>query len=245
MSRGRFQGLLNVVRFNWDMYLKAGLVLCAVFLIPWPGQMGFWARLGAAGACYFLLVSLLVSHYVYDLSDLYRWNWLKSKIPAPERLVNIHSGFDETTEQLMSLYPGCRVAALDFFDPNMMSEPSIHRARRAYPDRYSQSVSYDDLPLEDSAEELVTCLLAAHELREHALRVEFFSEVHRSLQVDGRLIVLEHLRDLPNFLAFGPGFVHFFSRENWLAAFAQAGFWVEEEFRVTPFLRGFVCRKLS
>jgi SAM-dependent methyltransferase len=243
VRRGRFQGLLNVVRFNWDMYLKACLVLVVVFLVPWPGQLGFWAQLGAAGASYFLLASLVASHLIYDLSDLYGWQWFRGRFYVPERIVNIHSGFDETTEQFKAMFCGCEVTALDFYDQSKMTEPSIARARAAYPDSYSRSVTYDDLGLLDDSEELVTCLLAAHELREHELRVDFFREVHRVLRVDGQMVLLEHMRDIPNFLAFGPGFVHFFTRQDWLAALGEAGFSIEEEFKVTPFLSGFVCRK--
>jgi ubiquinone/menaquinone biosynthesis C-methylase UbiE len=243
VRRGRFQGLFNVVRFNWDMYLKAALVLAVVFLVPWPGQLGFWARLGAAGAAYFLTASLVASHIIYDLSDLYRWHWFQSRFYLPERIVNIHSGFDETTEQLKAMYPDSQITALDFYDPSTMTEPSISRARSAYPDHHSRPVSYNALGLADDSEELVTCLLAAHELREHPLRVEFFREVQRVVRTDGRMVVLEHLRDVPNFLAFGPGFVHFFSHKDWMRALEEAGFWIEEEFRVTPFVCGFVCRK--
>ena len=234
-----------MVRFNWDMYLKASLVLTVVFWVPWPGQLGFWALLAALGAAYFLVSSLVASHLIYDLSDLYRWQWFHRRFYKPERIVNIHSGFDETTEQLTAIYPDCQVVALDFFDQAIMTEPSIARARAAYPESRSHPVSYHDLKLEDRTEELVTCLLAAHELREHSQRVDFFREVLRVLKVDGRLVLLEHLRDVPNFLAFGPGFVHFFSYQDWHEALSEAGFRTEEEFSITPFIKGFVCRKES
>ena len=57
--------------------------------------------------------------------------------------------------------------------------------------------------------------------------------------------MIEHMRDPANFLAFGPGFVHFFSRSTWLRALSDAGLSVREEFALTPFLRGFVCRATS
>ena len=232
-----------MVRFNWDMYLKATLVLLAVFLIPWPQNLRCWVYLGAAGAAYFLLSSLVASHLIYDLSDLYKWRWLRQRVSPPDRIVNIHSGFDETTRQLQSLFPQCEVTALDFYDQEIMTEPSIARARKAYPDHHSRPVAYDALGLADASEQLLTCLLSVHELREHEQRVAFFREAYRVLQEDGQLVLLEHLRDLPNFLAFGPGFVHFFSYYDWLSALGEAGFWVEDEFKITPFVSGFVARK--
>ena len=167
----------------------------------------------------------------------------KNFAPGELRGHQVHSGFDETTRQLQSLFPKCEVTTLDFYDREIMTEPSIARARKAYPDHQSRSVAYHALELADGSEQLLTCLLAAHELREHQQRVDFFREAYRVLQADGQLVLLEHLRDFPNFLAFGPGFVHFFSYHDWLAALGEAGFWVEEEFKITPFISGFVARK--
>jgi hypothetical protein len=81
---------------------------------------------------------------------------------------------------------------------------------------------------------------AAHELRDHAARAELFRALADRLAPAGRVIVVEHLRDAPNFAAFGPGFTHFLSRPTWLRTFAAAGLAVRDEFPITPLVRVFV-----
>ena len=239
--RTRFQGMINVVRFNWPMYVGAVSVSTAALCFDL-----FALRFLGAASLFYLLVSLLVSHYVYDLSDLYHWSWLKSRLSEPERIFNIHSGFDETTEQLEALYEGCPILALDFYDPVRNPEPSIARARQIYPVR-DDTIKVDSryLPFDEGVAPVVLCLLAAHEIRSHAERVTFFSELGRVAGHSGRIFLVEHLRDLPNFLAFGPGFVHFFSRGDWLRAIADSNLEVVEEFSVNVFVRGFELRVVS
>jgi hypothetical protein len=57
------------------------------------------------------------------------------------------------------------------------------------------------------------------------------------------VVLVEHLRDLPNFLAFGPGFLHFHSGPSWLYSIREAGFQIERDIPVTPFVHCFVLCK--
>jgi hypothetical protein len=56
--------------------------------------------------------------------------------------------------------------------------------------------------------------------------------------------VVEHLRDWANFLAFGPGFLHFLAEQAWQQAAAAGGLRIEKRLRVTPFVNVFVLRKV-
>jgi ubiquinone/menaquinone biosynthesis C-methylase UbiE len=83
-------------------------------------------------------------------------------------------------------------------------------------------------------------LSAAHEIRDDARRVSFFREAKRVLRPGGRVVVIEQLRDLPNFLCFGAAAFHFLSRNTWLRSFRDSGLILEREFSITPFMRAFV-----
>ena len=72
-----------------------------------------------------------------------------------------------------------------------------------------------------------------------------FREVVRTLTSDGEFILMEHSRDWPNFLAFGPGFLHFFSQRAWRKAASDAGLTVRTELSMTPFVHAYIMRRAT
>ena len=73
--------------------------------------------------------------------------------------------------------------------------------------------------------------------------MRLFREITRILTPDGELILMEHSRDWRNFLAFGPGFLHFFSKSAWRKAASDAGLTVQTELSMTPFVHAYVLRR--
>ncbi len=243
--RKPFQGVANVVRFNWPLYLLP-LALAAAFLLiaslsEGPIRTGTTvAGLLLAGAA---LLSVLVSFYVYDLSGLYRMAWA-GDCPSGGSIVNIHAGFDETSSLLQARFPGCDLIVLDFFDPSRHTEASIRRARRACkPFPGTRSINTENVPLPDGSADRIFVTLSAHEIRNRDERTVFFQSLRRCLKPAGQIVVTEHLRDLPNFLAYTIGFFHFFSAASWRETFSQAGLHVVAERKSTPFITTFVLEK--
>jgi SAM-dependent methyltransferase len=98
------------------------------------------------------------------------------------------------------------------------------------------------LPLADASVDAALLLLSAHELRRRPSRVALLRELRRALAPTGKVVLAEHLRDARNFLAFGPGCLHFWSAREWRANATAAGLAVERELQLTPWVTVFLRR---
>lgn len=243
------RGVRQIVRFNWPFYAAAvvavAVAMSAIGRIPLVGAARSLAYLGCGVAMFWLVGSLAASWMVYDRSPLMHWQWIRPALGfQPRSWINIHVGLDESTPALRAVLGGAAGRAFDIFDPLEMTESSILRARR----RARQTVDADvvdfrNIPAPSDSIDAAMLLLSAHEVRSEDARRALFGEVHRILSRDGRIVVAEHLRDWANFLAFGPGFLHFHSRETWTRCFARARLAIQSEFSITPFVRVFVLRR--
>ena len=247
----RFAGVIKIVRFNVQFYAisAAGLVVPCLLLVTrsMPRWLVELMLCGGAALAFWTLSSLVVSWYVYDYAGVTRWEWLPARLMfAPRRWVNIHSGLDESTTALRRLFPGSEGQVVDIYDATTMTEPSIARARRMFPaSEPFASGRFDALPLPDADRDTVLLLFAAHEVRDPAQRGHLLRECGRVLKDDGQIVLVEHLRDWKNFVAFGPGFLHFHSSGEWRRNARVAGLRVDRESQATPFVRCFVLKKID
>ncbi len=248
-ERGPFDGVAQIVRYNWPKFAASLAVIVVsgtALLALEPPPLLFWALLaGALLAGYLTLASLIASHWVYDRSGIYRFSWLPRCVPGGvERWATVHSGLDETTRGLETALGVAPVSVVDIYDESLMSEPSIARARRtARQHERNTPATHSSLPLEDASCEAIFLIFAAHELRASDARRELFREVERSLAPGGRVVIVEHLRDVWNFLVFGPGAFHFWPRRVWTQDLATSTLSLRDEFRLTPFVRVFVAER--
>lgn len=246
IKRRPFQGVLNILSFNRHFYFFGVGVLVILIVSRWYIQWNdtlFW--LVIAAFMYGLLMPLLVSAYVYDFSGFYKFDWLQDVVSDHEpihQIVNINAGFDETSFILEGKFPEATLRVFDFYDAQRHTEPAIIRARKVthfYPD--TQQMKSGTIPMDTASADIIFLLSAVHEIRIHAEKVSFLKECHRVIRPGGKIIMVEHLRDFPNFVAFTIGFTHFFSRAIWKKAFKQAGFATFEERKFTPFMSVFKC----
>ena len=243
--RKPFQGVKNIVLFNWHFYL-IGFVIGVLLVIAMQVTDGLIKNIFfSVGILIFtsMLISLAVSYFIYDYSKLYKFDWI---IPhnEDEIIVNIHAGFDETTVTIKNRFKNSYVKCLDFYDPEKHTEPSIERARKAYPPVIDTiQINTTMLPLGLGSVDKIYLILAAHEIRNTMERENFFTELNKVLKQNGKIYVTEHLRDLPNFLAFNFGSFHFYSKKSWLSIFRKANLELMQEFKCTFFISTFILHK--
>jgi hypothetical protein len=247
--RTRYHGVWNIIRFNWHFYLFAFVVIILLLIVSIFLNRVLWWLCVASIAVIVMstLISLVVSHIVYDRSGLYSFNWMKNiRQRQPAVIANIHAGFDETSAILKNYFPAARLMVYDFYHSDKHTEVSIERARRAYPAFPGTiKISSDKLTLEKQSVDIVFNIFALHEIRNQVERIGFLKQQALALREDGHCIVVEHLRDVPNFLAYNIGFFHFFPARVWQTTFSEAGLSVRNRFNVTPFISVFILNKVN
>lgn len=245
-KRRQFQGVLNILSFNRHFYIIGigilALIIVSHQIFEWPDLL---YRLVILAFLYGLLMPLLVSAYVYDFSGYYNFQWLKdcsADQSNATQILNINAGFDETSYIIKDNFPQADLKVFDFYDAKRHTEPAIIRARKVslvYPD--TQQIISNSIPVPDQSADIIFLLSAVHEIRSHEEKILFLKECHRVCKTNGKVIMVEHLRDFPNFLAFSVGFTHFFSKSVWRNAFKSAGFTSFQEVKFTPFMSIFIC----
>lgn len=246
IKRRQFQGVLNILSFNRHFYIF-GLVVMAMiiasqYILSWNKDL-FWLII--FGFIYGLIMPLIISAYVYDFSGFYNFDWLKKmnlEDNAQNFNLNINAGFDETSYIIKDILPHSNLQVYDFYNAKQHTEPAIIRARKVslvYPN--TKQIATNKIPLEDNSIDNIFLLSAIHEIRKHEEKIKFLKECRRVCKPSGNVIMVEHLRDLPNFFAFTIGFTHFFSKTTWEMVFKEAGFASINESKFTPFMSIFYC----
>jgi hypothetical protein len=238
-----WSGAGRIIRFNWPSYAAAAAVMAvAAAAASRPGAWRVPACAALAMTAYFSAASVAASHWIYDVSPLSDWRWVPEWLGAsPGRWFSIQTGFDPTNGRLRALLPPTTLPTVDLYGEPGVGGASVERARaeNAADARGAASA----LPRGEAVCDTIVAAFALHEVRGAAARAELFRALAAALSSGGRLLVVEHLRDAPNFFAFGPGFLHFLPEGEWRRPAAGAGLSLEREASITPFVRAFLWRK--
>jgi hypothetical protein len=202
-----------------------------------------WRIIGGLGAlifAWYALASFLAFHAMFDRSNLLSGTWHHGLIAQPPaRWVQISVCLEETTLPMNEVFPRSEGLLLDLFNSDVMTEPAVTRARKMARTDLATAATPGSLPVDDLWADLSVVTLAAHEIRAAAMREQLFRELRRITSSDGSIIVVEHLRNLAAFIAFGPGLFHFHPRSEWIRLAKQAELSLQSETSITPFVHVF------
>ena len=246
INRRKFQGVINILSFNRHFYVYGLITLLLIIgsklFLNWSNGL-YW--LVIFGFIYGLTIPLFVSAYVYDFSGFYNFDWLKKlniEDTTDKFNLNINAGFDETSYIIKNILPQSNLQVYDFYNSKQHTEPAIIRARKvSLVYHNTQQINSNSIPLNDNSVDTIFLISAIHEIRKQDEKIQFLKECRRVCKPNGNVIMVEHLRDFPNFIAFTIGFTHFFSKTTWKIAFAKAGFKSFKESKFTPFMSIFNC----
>jgi hypothetical protein len=243
----RLNGAFRIFLYNWPTYVATWALALGILLVTFAEpRLALIAVTFGVIPIVWSIASLLVSSYIYDRSALLSGRWISELLPAAVRnWATIHAGLDAEVE-LDAVMSGRCVARLDIFDRSVMTASSIERAR-AYTAHANAAVSCSPtaLTLQDQNCDALVVAFTAHEIRNPLAREQFFDELRRCLCPGGRVVLVEHVRDFMNFVAFGPGCLHFLPRREWLRLAAKANLTVTNETRITPFVMALSLERTS
>lgn len=236
-----------LARYNAPLY-RAGVigvgVAAAVALTPAvPVALRIVAALLGAVAGWYILASLVAFHWMFDRSELLGGRWLRTAEP-PSRWVQISLCLEQTLLPMAQVFPEAEGVDFDLFDPSTTAEPAVGRAR-SEPRTPHVAARPDHIDRPDGWSDLTVVTLAAHELRQAAHREALFRELRRITNPEGRLVLVEHPRNLPAWLAFGPGVGHFLPRGEWRRLAAAVGLDIHARRSITPFVDVWELRPAS
>ena len=242
-----FGRALTLARYNWPLYAVCAVGIlagfCAAMTPALPAPVRVVGAVGGSIAFWYSIASFVAFHIMFDRPDFLSGQWLTRCVSeSPDNCVQLSVCVEETTLPMSEIFPTANCTELDLLDDSVMTEPAIARAKQAAGNSASLPAKPEALPLDDGASQFTVVTLAAHEVRNPTQRESLFGELTRITAPTGRIVVAEHLRNLPAALAFGPGLFHFYPRSEWVTLAAKSGLRVESEFDVTPFFHVFVLQ---
>ena len=242
----RPSGVREVLAYNWPLYAAGAATVvggrASAARLPRPAATA--VRTLAWGAAALLAAATAATWWVYDRSELHSFAWLPGLLPdGPGRYLVVSAGLDEAARPLAGRHPGARGTLVDLYDPALMTEGSIRRARlRVPPIPGTLPGRPGRLPVASGSQDTVFAVFAAHELRHRADREALFDEIARTLRPGGTLVLVEHLRDAANTAVYGPGAWHFLPRSEWLRLAARSGLVHAAERRIAGLVTAFAFR---
>jgi len=237
----QYSGTITTLFYNWPIFggalLFGGVALLASTLLTTPWN---WILLAGGIAALLLVFNILIASFVvYDWGRRREYERLAELggLSQANVVIDITSGKLRGTRGLLAHHKQGHYFVIDIYDPQKMTDPALRRARELEPPLeanrriYRRKGKPNGLPIPHTWADVIYCSFSLHELQDSADRQAIFAEFARILKPNGKLLIAEHGRDLPNFLGFGLGVLSFLSPGTWAKHITDAGLTVKHHER--------------
>lgn len=237
----QYSGTVSNLLYNWPIF--AGIFLFGAVAVVSGTLLSYpWNWIFISAGVLALIIGLnilIVSFVVYDWGPRREYDRLAelSNLSDANVIIDVTCGKLRGTQGLLSRVQNSHYLLLDIYDPEKMTDSALRRARElSVPletDRriYRRSAPLDRLPIPHNWADVIYCSFSLHEIADATDRQKLFDEFARVLKANGKLLIAEHGRDLPNLLAFGPGVFSFFSSATWTNHITEAGLIIKQRER--------------
>jgi ubiquinone/menaquinone biosynthesis C-methylase UbiE len=241
LRHGQYSGTLSTLLYNWPIFggtLFFGVV--TVTASTWLASPWNWLLLIAGLGSFGLILNILFASFiVYDWGHKREYDRLLelAGLHSANVVIDITCGKLRGTQGLLSRLKQGHYFLIDIYDGQKMTDSALRRAREMAPplesDRriYRRTGQAESLPIPHNWADLVYCSFSLHELQHSQDRQKIFAEFARILKPNGKLLMAEHGRDLPNFVAFGLGVFSFLTPAAWDKYMREAGFVIKHHER--------------
>jgi ubiquinone/menaquinone biosynthesis C-methylase UbiE len=229
-----YSGTLSTLLYNWPIF--GGLLFFGVVTVTastWLAWPWHWLSLLVGLGSFGLILNILVASFlVYDWGQKREYDRLfeLAELGSANVVIDITCGKLRGTQGFLSRLKQGHYFLIDIYDKQKMTDAALRRAREMAPplesDRriYRRTGKADSLPIPHNWADVVYCSFSLHELQHQQDRQKLFAEFARILKPNGKLLIAEHGRDLPNFIAFGLGAFSFLTPATWAGHMREAGF---------------------
>lgn len=241
-----------VILFNYKKIVLGILLSLILLVISYQVDLGKLLKLILQILSVVIILnifaSIIASYILYDKSDLYKLNNLKSIINFNnvKDVILIHASFDPLSIEIEKKFQNLNLTVCDIFENRHEHENGIKISKKVFPPNPREiKIVPNKLPFEDQSQDVILAITALHEILDENQRVDFFKEAKRILKKNGLIVVSEQFRDPTNFIFFNIGAFHFLSFNTWKKSIAASGLEIIKNEKITPFANMLILKNIS
>lgn len=219
--------------------LLLGILLSVIFFIIAhfsSGMLHLWFTVLGILILLNITLAIIASYLFYDRSILYKPKKLffDLKFNSDTKAILLHASFDPISPELEQIITPNNLSVYNIYGNRHEHDKAIEISNQIFPPSKREiMINPSNLPDKSESVDFILAITSLHEIMSQENRVAFFKEAKRVLKPDGKLIIVEQLRNKMNFLFFNIGAFHFASLTNWEKGISEGGLKIVKRGNIT------------